>query len=32
MSALPALSGKEVVQIFESFGWGVERQRGATSS
>ena len=21
MSALPALSGKEVVQIFESFGW-----------
>ena len=32
MSALPALRGKEVVQIFESFGWGVERQRGATSS
>jgi len=29
MPALPALSGKEVVQIFESFGWSVERQRGS---
>lgn len=29
MPALPALSGKEVVQIFESFGWSVARQRGS---
>ena len=26
---LPVLSGKEVVKIFESFGWEVSRQRGS---
>lgn len=29
MSALRSLSGKEVVQIFERFGWSVARQRGS---
>ncbi|MET0754288.1 MAG: type II toxin-antitoxin system HicA family toxin [Pyrinomonadaceae bacterium] len=26
---LPVLSGKEIVKIFESFGWEVSRQRGS---
>ena len=26
---LPVLSGKEIVRIFESFGWEVSRQRGS---
>jgi len=26
---LPSLSGREVVRIFESFGWTVARQRGS---
>ena len=29
MVSLPALSGREVVRVFESFGWGVTRQRGS---
>lgn len=29
MSALPSLSGKDVVRIFESFGWSVARRRGS---
>jgi len=29
MATLPALSGQEVVRVFESFGWGVARQRGS---
>lgn len=29
MPALRSLSGKEVVRIFESFGWSVARQRGS---
>ena len=29
MPALPALGGKEVVQIFESFGWSIARQRSS---
>ena len=29
MPALRSLSGKEVVQIFERFGWSVARQRGS---
>lgn len=29
MSVLPALSGKEVVRIFETFGWSVARQRSS---
>ena len=29
MASLPALSGKEVVRVFESFGWSVARQRGS---
>jgi predicted RNA binding protein YcfA (HicA-like mRNA interferase family) len=29
MASLPALSGKEVVRVFESFGWRVARQRGS---
>jgi predicted RNA binding protein YcfA (HicA-like mRNA interferase family) len=29
MATLPALSGQEVVRIFESFGWNVARQRGS---
>lgn len=28
-SALPVLSGREVVRIFESFGWKVVRQTGS---
>ena len=29
MPALPTLSGKEVVQIFKSFGWIVSRQKAS---
>lgn len=29
MPSLPVLSGKEVVRVFESFGWSVARQRGS---
>ncbi len=29
MPVLPALSGKEVVRIFETFGWRVARQRSS---
>lgn len=29
MASLPALSGKEVVRVFESFGWRIARQRGS---
>ncbi|MFB2881823.1 type II toxin-antitoxin system HicA family toxin [Floridanema aerugineum] len=28
-SALPVLSGREVVRVFESFGWEVVRQTGS---
>ncbi len=29
MTALPVLSGKEVVRALEAFGWQVARQRGS---
>lgn len=29
MAALPVLSGRDVVRVFESFGWSVARQRGS---
>ena len=29
MPSLPAISGQEVVRVFESFGWEVVRQRGS---
>jgi predicted RNA binding protein YcfA (HicA-like mRNA interferase family) len=29
MPSLPVLSGRELVRIFESFGWSVVRQRGS---
>jgi predicted RNA binding protein YcfA (HicA-like mRNA interferase family) len=29
MPQLPVLSGQEVVRVFESFGWGVARQRSS---
>jgi len=29
MATLPALSGKEVVRVFESFGWRMARQKGS---
>jgi predicted RNA binding protein YcfA (HicA-like mRNA interferase family) len=29
MASLPALSGREVVKAFESFGWVVSRQSGS---
>ena len=29
MAALPTLSGKETVRVFESFGWRIARQRGS---
>jgi predicted RNA binding protein YcfA (HicA-like mRNA interferase family) len=29
MASLPALSGQEVVRVFESLGWNVARQRGS---
>ena len=29
MPVIPSLSGREVVRLFESFGWSVARQRGS---
>ncbi len=29
MASLPVLSGREVVRVFESFGWRVAHQRGS---
>ena len=29
MAFLPTLSGREVVRIFQTFGWNVSRQRGS---
>jgi len=29
MAVLPALSGRDAVRVFESFGWIVARQRGS---
>lgn len=29
MPVLPVLSGREVIRVFESFGWEVARQRGS---
>jgi predicted RNA binding protein YcfA (HicA-like mRNA interferase family) len=29
MPVLPVLSGREVVRVFEKFGWSVARQRGS---
>lgn len=29
MAAIPTLSGREVVRVFESFGWSVARHRGS---
>ena len=29
MTSLPALSGRQVVKVFELFGWRVVRQRGS---
>ena len=29
MPSLPALSGRRVVKVFESFGWEVARRRGS---
>lgn len=29
MPVLPVLSGREVVKVFEKFGWQVARQRGS---
>ena len=29
MAAIPTLSGRDVVGIFESFGWSVARRRGS---
>jgi predicted RNA binding protein YcfA (HicA-like mRNA interferase family) len=29
MASLPVLSGREVVRVFESFGWSVARQRSS---
>ncbi|OGT32642.1 MAG: hypothetical protein A2W28_13030 [Gammaproteobacteria bacterium RBG_16_51_14] len=29
MPTLPALNGRKVVKVFESFGWEVVRQRGS---
>jgi predicted RNA binding protein YcfA (HicA-like mRNA interferase family) len=29
MPAVPVLSGKEVVRVFEHFGWWISRQRGS---
>ncbi len=29
MPTLPSLSGKDVVRVFEAFGWEVARQRGS---
>jgi predicted RNA binding protein YcfA (HicA-like mRNA interferase family) len=29
MPAVPVLSGKEVIRVFEHFGWQIARQRGS---
>jgi predicted RNA binding protein YcfA (HicA-like mRNA interferase family) len=29
MALLPVLNGQEVVRVFESFGWGVARQKSS---
>ena len=29
MPAVPVLSGKEVIRVFEYFGWRISRQRGS---
>jgi predicted RNA binding protein YcfA (HicA-like mRNA interferase family) len=29
MASLPVLSGRQVVRVFESFGWSVARQSGS---
>lgn len=29
MPVLPVLSGRQVVRVFEAFGWGIARQRGS---
>ena len=29
MAAVPLLNGQDVVRVFQSFGWGVSRQRGS---
>ena len=29
MPQLPSLNGREVVRVFQSFGWSVARQRGS---
>lgn len=29
MTALPTLSGRKVVKIFEKFGWEIARQKGS---
>ena len=29
MPVLPVLSGRQVVRVFESFGWRIARQRGS---
>ncbi|MCP9494557.1 MAG: type II toxin-antitoxin system HicA family toxin [Pyrinomonadaceae bacterium MAG19_C2-C3] len=29
MATLPSLSGRQVVRVFEKFGWSVARQRGS---
>ena len=29
MGAVPSLSGRDVVRVFESLGWSVARQRGS---
>lgn len=29
MASIPALSGQQVVRVFESFGWSVARQKGS---
>ena len=29
MASLPVLSGRDVVKVFQSFGWSVARQRGS---
>jgi predicted RNA binding protein YcfA (HicA-like mRNA interferase family) len=29
MPVLPVISGREVVRVFEKFGWSVARQRGS---
>jgi predicted RNA binding protein YcfA (HicA-like mRNA interferase family) len=29
MSSIPLVSGREVVRVFENFGWQIARQRGS---